>query len=124
MNTSMRETIEQNSDTAANFEWAARLVLKTGAFFLCCSSDPPLKGVMQNLVTPFDEALSGTCNFNVPASQLPGLGELTVEVVISSMALQLLFFQGTNSLGVFSASVKGGPSAQAVTTGKFELGTC
>jgi hypothetical protein len=79
---------------------------------------------MQGLVTPVDGASSGECNFSIPASQLPGLGELAVQVTIGSFALQLVFFQGTNVIGVYSGSVSGGPSGVAGGTCKFELGTC
>ena len=128
MQTSTQETAEQNSDTASNpalnFKWPAKLVLKSSGYLLCCSSDPSVKGVMQNLETPAAGPSSGNCNFSVPASQLPSLGGLTVQVTTSPLALQLTFFQGTNAIGVFSGSITGGVGAIGGATCKFEFGAC
>ena len=124
MQTSTRENSDIASDQGLNFKWPAKLVLKPSNFSLCCSSNPPIKGVMQNLETPVEGTSSGTCSFNVPASQLPSLGQLAVQVTLNPVALQLTFFQGENLVGVYTGSDGGGAGGVGGATCKFEFGTC
>jgi hypothetical protein len=118
----------QDSDTATdaalNFAWPAKLILKETDILLCCSSEPPIKADLQGVTAPTDGVSAGTCSFKVPASQLPGLGELMVQFTISPVALQLTFFQGANLIGVYAGSGGGAASSVGGAQCKFEFGTC
>jgi hypothetical protein len=118
----------QDSDTATdaalNFAWAAKLILKGTDILMCCSSEPPIKADIQGVTAPTDGVSAGTCSFSVPASQLPGLGELTVQITISPVALQLNFFQEANLIGVYAGSGGGAAGGVGGAHCKFEFGTC
>ena len=72
---------------------------------LGCYSEPPIKARVDLLgvMNPVNAESSGTCTFNVPASQLPHLGELTIQVTITPVALQISFRKDSNLLGVYAA---------------------
>jgi outer membrane lipoprotein SlyB len=76
-------------------------------------------------MNPVTAESSGTCTFNVPASQLPHLGELTIQVTITPVALQISFWKDSNLLGVYAGSSAGGFSGK-VGGGKWKFvnGTC
>ena len=121
------ETIEQNTaDPALSFNWPAQLIFKgTNTCELCCSSEPPIKAKM-NIVGVFgiNDVSSGMCSFNGPASKVPGLGELTLQVSSNVVALHISFFIGTTLIGTYTGDNDGIASGVMGGKCKFEFGTC
>jgi hypothetical protein len=89
---------------------------------ICCSSQPALKGVT-NVIPPVGGTSSGTCQFKVPASELPVLGELTIEVNVALGVISIAFFNGTTVIGVYAGH---GGIVPSVFAGKckFGFGAC
>ena len=131
-----QKTAEQYSDTAeallqqlespatspaANFSWPATVNFQK-SMQICCSSQPPIKGTT-NVITTIAGVSSGTCQFKVPASQLPSLGQLTIEVNVALSAISIVFFNGETVIGVFAGN---GGIVPGVFGGncKFENGAC
>ena len=131
-----QKTAEQYSETAAtllqhlespdanaapNFSWPATVKLQN-TIQICCASQPPTKGTT-DVTSPLGGSSSGTCQFRVPASELPVLGELTIEVNIALGVISIAFFNGTTVIGVYAGN---GGVAPSVLGGhcKFEFGAC
>ncbi len=119
-----------STDPSLQFTWPAKLIFKGLSIWqrveLCCDSQPPIKARTDifGVTNPVNGGSSGTCMFNVPASELPGMGELTIQVTILPVALQISFWTGSTLLGIYAGS--GGGVAGTVGGGKckFENGTC
>jgi hypothetical protein len=130
MQNSTLETAEQSADTAANFTWPAEVILKgtpiAGRLQICCSSEPPIKTTtdIAGIASAAGVVSSGTCSFKVPASELPGLGELTIQITIAPTVVSIVFFNGTNVIGAFAGN--GVPTGTLVFGAKckFENGSC
>jgi hypothetical protein len=93
---------------------------------ICCSSQPP---VMANtdiwgLTAAIGGISWGTAWFSVPFSQLPSLGDLTIQVNIASVAVHISWWKSGTPIGTF---VGGGIGIGVAILGgncKFQNGTC
>lgn len=110
-----------DSTAAANFSWPATLNLQK-TIQICCASQPSIKGTT-DVIPPLGGTSSGTCQFRVPASELPVLGQLTIEVNIALGVISIAFFNGTTVLGVYAGNGGAIPSVFSGTC-KFDFGTC
>lgn len=123
-------TVDTAADPAAKFTWPAEVIFKgtpiSGRLQICCSSEPPIKTTtgIAGIAPAAGIVSSGTCSFQVPASELPGLGELTIQVTIAPTVVSMVFFNGTNVIGAFAGN--GVPVGTLVFGAKckFENGSC
>lgn len=93
---------------------------------ICCSSQPAVRATTDiwGLTVAVGGISFGTCWFNVPPSDLPSLGDLSIQVNIASVAVQISWWKGGTPIGTF---VGGGIGIGAGVLGgncKFENGTC
>jgi hypothetical protein len=93
---------------------------------ICCSSTPPVRSTTDiwGLTVAIGGISWGPCGFNVPPSQLPSLGDLTIQVNIASVAVQISWWKGGTPIGTF---VGGGVGIGTGVLGgncRFEDGTC
>ena len=93
---------------------------------ICCFSQPP---VMSNtniwgVTTAIGGISWGTYRFTVPFSQLPSIGELTIQVTIISTLVTASFWQGGTPVGTYIGGGLGIGSALLGGSCKFVNGSC
>src|SRR5215831_650736 len=115
---------------AETFSCAAKVIFTGLAIWervqICCSSQPAVMATTDiwGLTAAVGGISWGTGWFTVPPSKLPSLGNLTIQVNIASVAVQISWWKDGNPVGTF---VGGGVGIGAAILGgncSFQNGSC
>ena len=93
---------------------------------ICCSSQPAVRTTTDiwGPTLAIGGISWGTCWFNVQPSDLPSLGDLTIQVNIASVAVQISWWRDGAPIGTFVGGGVGLGTGVLGGTCKFENGTC
>jgi hypothetical protein len=93
---------------------------------VCCSSNPPVRTTADiwGPTVAIGGISWGSSSFSVSPDALPGMGELTMQVNIASVLVQISWWKGSSCIGTFVGAGVGVGSAILAGTCTFERGSC